>query len=224
MVITWRAGRETRSSQACRAMVSLRPGSPRGRQRSSPKWIHHRSQSAVMVASWRYSASGVRPPASTRWKRPRRAMACSASSIKSRAATRVSSSASWRCQLQGCSGVMSYLVAPLVFGAVKQPVGRGGPPAAGGIAVDGFGALAPQVENGVHDSPGPLDLVKANEQAAVSLDDVQQQGLVGVRKGFVLGAAGGDEPAGAGVHLQPGLLAVEFDVSGLVGLDGEHDR
>src|SRR5690625_3967123 len=184
MVITWRAGRETRSSQACRAMVSLRPGSPRGRQRSSPKWIHHRSQSAVMVASWRYSASGVRPPASTRWKSPRRAMACSASSIKSRAATRASSSASWRCQLQGCSGVMSYLVAPLVFGAVKQPVGRGGPPAAGGIAVDGFAALAPQVGTGGHDSPGAVDRDKASEQDAVSPDDDQQQGHVVLRTSY----------------------------------------
>ena len=80
----------TTSSSAARAWVSLRSGSPAGRNRSSPHQTSTRDQStasrAGSVATARYTAAAIRPPVSTTDAWPRSAWA-SSSFTTSRAAT-----------------------------------------------------------------------------------------------------------------------------------------
>ncbi|BAS84675.1 Os03g0412850, partial [Oryza sativa Japonica Group] len=78
-------------------------------------------------------------------------------------------------------------------------------------------------EDGGEDGPGGVELVAADEEAALALDGVEQQALVGV--GDLGGVALGVEQvevAAVQPHPQPGHLAVDLEVDRLVGLHPQH--
>src|SRR3990170_518470 len=102
----------------------------------------------------------------------------------------------------------SDLVAPELVFALEQAAGLARTPGAGLVGGNELAIARPLAQYRVDHPPRPFDLVETDEQAAVALDHVEQQGLVRLHGGRLAGAVRGVEPHDSRVHAESRLLGV----------------
>ena len=111
--------------------------------------------------------------------------------------------------------------------AVEQVVGRRRPPGPRRVVREGRAVPLPAGDDGVHDRPLLLDLVRAREQRCVAEHRVEDQPLVGLRQAVTEGAPVQEvhmhRPDG---HALPWHLGADCEGQTLIGLhvDQEHVR